>query len=134
MKVQSWNLSQIGLFSLAKEPLFLRVPSVQPSTHTQALSLSLLLLNQHLIGFTTPPISENSKDSVNCPEACGNPPLWKRFQGLGFTTLSLFYLSQKSVGFPYWCHPVGPVAEYCVLPRSSRKWNCLIQHPRRVYT
>jgi hypothetical protein len=36
--------------------------SVQPSTHTLALSLSLLLLNQHLIGFTTPPISENPKD------------------------------------------------------------------------
>jgi hypothetical protein len=38
--------------------------SVPPSTHTQALSLSLLLLNQHLIVFTTPPISENSKDRV----------------------------------------------------------------------
>jgi hypothetical protein len=36
--------------------------SVQPSTHTEALSLSLILLNQHLIGFTTPPISENPKD------------------------------------------------------------------------
>jgi hypothetical protein len=48
------------------------------------------------------------RQSVNCPEACGHPPLWKWFQGLGFTTLSLFYLSQKKRWFSILVTPSRP--------------------------
>jgi hypothetical protein len=51
-------------FQHCQRTSFSQDASVQPSTHAQARSLSLLLLNQHLIGFTTPPISENSKERV----------------------------------------------------------------------